>query len=252
MKSTILPFTLGLVSITATASAQYVKVDVKADGFGKDVFYGAAYDRSHVVTIKAKVRGISRTPGENSDQAGDVALLVSPFEMAVDRYGEDRMVFLEGYLNVELGPDWYVNAQSLKLRPNDYVEITGSKVRLRGETVLIAQTVRRGFDTLALHRASGEPYWYAFKKPTTTAPPASDSTSINDTTPPPVNRDEYQPEQQYDPRLGVQFGPSTIYGGAYSITNSPFGFGQTGLIGSRPLVPLGGNPLVIVGNWYRF
>jgi hypothetical protein len=154
---------LGTLGLAAGASAQYVKVDINAPGYGTDVFYGASYDQSTTFTFKAKVRGISTTPSANKNQAADVALLVSPFKMGTTKNGKKTMVFQKDYKNVELGPDWFVKAQSLQLKRNDYIEITGSKMKFGDMELVIAKTVRRGHEVLALHRLSGEPYWYAFR-----------------------------------------------------------------------------------------
>lgn len=62
-------------------------------------------------------------------------------------------------ISVRLGPDFYVDAQALKLAAGDQVEVTGSRVGFDGKPVIIAQEVRRGAEVLALRDASGVPLW---------------------------------------------------------------------------------------------
>jgi hypothetical protein len=60
---------------------------------------------------------------------------------------------------VHLGPDFYVDAQALKLATGDQVEVKGSRTTLDGQAVIVAQEVRRGDQVLALRDASGIPVW---------------------------------------------------------------------------------------------
>lgn len=62
-------------------------------------------------------------------------------------------------LEVHLGPDWYVDKQSLELAAQDQIEVQGSRIELAGKPVLIAAEVRKGSQTLMLRRADGTPYW---------------------------------------------------------------------------------------------
>lgn len=62
-------------------------------------------------------------------------------------------------LPVLLGPDFYVDAQSLKLAKGDTVEVKGSRLTFEGHPAIIAQEVRRGGEVLALRDAQGVPLW---------------------------------------------------------------------------------------------
>lgn len=64
-------------------------------------------------------------------------------------------------VSVRLGPDFYVDAQALKLAKGDKVEVKGSRLDRSGETIIVAQEVRRGDDVLVLRDASGVPLWRA-------------------------------------------------------------------------------------------
>ncbi len=60
---------------------------------------------------------------------------------------------------VLLGPDFYVDAQTLKLAKGDQVEVKGARTTLGGQPAIIAQEVRRGDQVLALRDANGVPLW---------------------------------------------------------------------------------------------
>ena len=62
-------------------------------------------------------------------------------------------------LRVHLGPDFYVDAQDVKLAKGDKVEVKGSRITWGGKQALIAQEVRRGNQVLALRDANGVPLW---------------------------------------------------------------------------------------------
>jgi len=153
----------GTAALATGAFSQYVKVNINSPEYGTDVYHGHYFNSKTVTTIKAKIKGISKTPGSRPGEATDVSLLVWKFSMAPDRYGKQRMVFADGFSKIELGPQWFVDDQSTKLHVNDYVEINGSQMSADGVPVLLARTVRHGHDILALRRLSGSPYWYALK-----------------------------------------------------------------------------------------
>ncbi len=58
---------------------------------------------------------------------------------------------------VHLGPQWYLDKQTVKLAAGDTVEIKGSKAFRRGEDVFIAAEVKKGSEVLKLRDASGVP-----------------------------------------------------------------------------------------------
>jgi hypothetical protein len=62
-------------------------------------------------------------------------------------------------VDVHLGPSWYLDQQKTKVAKGDALEVTGSKVALRGKPALIAQTVKKGSDVLTLRGAKGVPVW---------------------------------------------------------------------------------------------
>jgi hypothetical protein len=64
-----------------------------------------------------------------------------------------------GPLAVRLGPAWYLEEQKLAPKVGDVLEITGSRVTVAGEPVIIAAQVKQGDRTVLLRDASGVPLW---------------------------------------------------------------------------------------------
>jgi hypothetical protein len=60
---------------------------------------------------------------------------------------------------VHLGPQWYLDKQSVKLAAGDTVVVKGSRIFLQGENVFIAAEVTKGSEVLKLRDASGAPEW---------------------------------------------------------------------------------------------
>ena len=64
-------------------------------------------------------------------------------------------------ISVHLGPAWFIDSQGFTIRPGDTVEITGSRVVLDGAPILIARTVVRDGNELAVRDEQGWPRWSA-------------------------------------------------------------------------------------------
>jgi hypothetical protein len=60
---------------------------------------------------------------------------------------------------VHLGPQWFLDKQSVKLSAGDAVVVKGSKISLQGEDVFVAAEVTKGSEVLKLRDASGAPAW---------------------------------------------------------------------------------------------
>jgi hypothetical protein len=62
-------------------------------------------------------------------------------------------------LEVHLGPTAFLNEKKLAIAKGDMLVITGSRVTLDGERVLIAKEVKKGDSTWTLRDAAGLPLW---------------------------------------------------------------------------------------------
>ena len=62
-------------------------------------------------------------------------------------------------VSVYLGPQWYLDKQTVKLAVGDTVDIKGSKTARDDQNVLIASEVTKGSEVLKLRDESGAPVW---------------------------------------------------------------------------------------------
>ena len=100
------------------------------------------YDVSTETTIHGTISAIER-PASGRGQQG-VHLVVQTST------GENT---------VHVGPQWYVDKQSMTLSKGDDVQVAGSRVTLDGSPVIIARTITKGTHTMQLRRADGTPLW---------------------------------------------------------------------------------------------
>lgn len=101
-----------------------------------------AFDPSTVTTIQGRIAAIERVDRGHRHQGVHLAVTT----------GSETLPVL-------LGPDFYVDAQPVKLAAGDEIEVKGSRLTLRGRAAILAQEVRRGGEVLALRDANGVPLW---------------------------------------------------------------------------------------------
>ncbi len=65
----------------------------------------------------------------------------------------------DGEVVVHLGPDFYVDAQPLKLAKGDAVTVKGSRITFEGKPTILAVTVTKGGATMNLRDDKGAPAW---------------------------------------------------------------------------------------------
>jgi hypothetical protein len=114
-----------------------------AFGNGRAHAGARGFDPKSVTTIQGEVLDIERF-GRGRHQGVHLALAM----------GSETV-------SVRLGPDFYVDAQALKLAKGDKVEVKGTLLSRSGEAIIVAQEVRRGDEVLVLRDASGVPLWRA-------------------------------------------------------------------------------------------
>ncbi|HJP83515.1 MAG TPA: hypothetical protein VJ835_08420 [Fimbriimonadaceae bacterium] len=136
---------IALASIAYGASAQTVIVDRRMGGFAANSAYNRLYNQRSQLTFTGVVTGIQHVR-PMADMETGVTLLVKN-----DDGG--------GTAIVELGPDWFVDRQTVQIKLKDRVTVTGSKILLDGRGIILAKLVQKGAQVLALRRPSGVPYW---------------------------------------------------------------------------------------------
>jgi len=101
-----------------------------------------AFDAKAVTTIQGEVADIQRIAGRRGHEGIHLTVATGSENLAV-----------------RLGPDFYVDGQSLQLAKGDKVEVKGSRITIDGQPAMIAQEMRRGDQVLALRDANGVPLW---------------------------------------------------------------------------------------------
>jgi hypothetical protein len=125
-----------LIAIPALALAQGGPPPGKGPGGAR------MFDPATVVTITGTVTGETRVDRGMGHSGVHLALKTA-----------------EGEIAVHLGPDFWVDKQSMKIAKGDEISVKGSKVTFDGKPAVIAQTVTMGGSTLVLRDANGTPAW---------------------------------------------------------------------------------------------
>jgi len=109
--------------------------------------YGMRYDTQTVETVSGEVIAVEKVAYGRRGYYGVHLMLKTA----------------QGDLQVDLGPSWFVNRQSVKIRPHDVIEVTGSRVTYGGKPSVIAAEVKKGGEMLRLREADGLPLWRRHK-----------------------------------------------------------------------------------------
>jgi hypothetical protein len=105
--------------------------------------YQRLYDTTAVQTVGGEVVAVDKFAGGRAIGAGIHLTLKSD----------------SGAVSVHLGPDWYLDKQSVKIGKGDKITVTGSRIVLQGKSVLVAAEVQKGEKTLNLRDKQGYPLW---------------------------------------------------------------------------------------------
>ncbi len=100
------------------------------------------YDPSTEVTVKGTVDEVLQQSGRRG-------------------FGGTHLVLKTdaGDLTVHVGPSSYISAQGFSFAKGDGLEITGSKVKMGGQDVLLAREIKKDGKVLTLRDAQGIPKW---------------------------------------------------------------------------------------------
>ena len=134
-----------LFTTAQLAPAQKIQ-NYGSGGFGLSSTYAKLYDTTKSVTFAGRITGI--TVGSPINGAGNSVRIVVKTKDG-------------GSSLVEVGPQWYVNNQRVKLHVRDRVTVRGSKVVLDGRGSIMAARISKGNQTLVLRDTAGRPFWDA-------------------------------------------------------------------------------------------
>ncbi len=142
-------FTAVLILLTvsiAGALAQPVVISGQDSGYNADSPYNRLYDTKTVITVKGRVAGVEVAPPMRS-MGNIITILV--------KAGDGKT------WHVDVGPEWYVDNQRTKIKIDDHVQVTGSRVTIDDHSVILAEQIVKNKNVLALRRPMGRPYWDA-------------------------------------------------------------------------------------------
>lgn len=114
------------------------------EGWQANSEYNRKFDPNNIVTISGQVITEDRvTPIEGMSEGVQLSVRTDAGET----------------VTVHLGPKSYLDKHRLSFMSKDSVEITGSRISLNGQPVIIATEVRKDDDVLALRSETGYPEW---------------------------------------------------------------------------------------------
>ncbi len=117
-------------------------------GWGPGKQYCLVYKPDTVETISCEVISVAKVSPRSRTFYG-VHLVV--------KNGEETV-------SVHLGPGWYLEDQGIMFESEDKLEVTGSRITLDGEQVIIASEVNKGDEVLELRNGNGIPVWSGWRK----------------------------------------------------------------------------------------
>ncbi len=130
-------FIILTLALTGESWGQTGPQDVKGSGSG------GLYNPQSVVTVAGTVVSITPSPGKP---------------------GLPYLVYLtlqtgEGKISIFLGPSHYVVKLPVQIKVLDRIQVTGSKIRWEGSSVILAAEVKKGDKVLKLRDPYGVPVW---------------------------------------------------------------------------------------------
>jgi hypothetical protein len=100
------------------------------------------YDPSTETTVKGTVEKVVQQTGNRGSSGTHVVLKTD-----------------SGDLTVHVGPSSYISAQGFSFAKGDALEVTGSKVKMGEQDVLLAREIKKDGKVLTLRDAQGFPKW---------------------------------------------------------------------------------------------
>jgi hypothetical protein len=109
----------------------------------QDTRGGRMYDPKTVETVNGEVVSVEKIPSPGGQGSGVHLTLKTDKET----------------VSVELGPDWHIEKQPVRIHAKDLVEVKGSRVMVQGKPAIIASEVKKGGQSLKLRDEKGIPAW---------------------------------------------------------------------------------------------
>jgi hypothetical protein len=105
------------------------------------------YNSETVTTVKCHVEKV----GQVSQIWGPIKGMSYGVKLLVNRNEET--------LTVYLGPAWFIERQNISIEKDDIIEVKVCKKLFEGESVIVAQEIKKGDVVLKLRDKKGVPVW---------------------------------------------------------------------------------------------
>ena len=112
-------------------------------GYGRGQGPGAHYDPATEVTLTGTVEEVKTVPAPGRGPGG--------VHLMVRAEG--------GVMEVLLGPAWFVTSKGMDFAKGDNITVTGSKLTLNKQEVVVAREAKKADKVLTLRDAKGFPLW---------------------------------------------------------------------------------------------
>ncbi len=100
------------------------------------------YDPSTETTMKGTVAAVTQQTGRSGGTGTHLTLKTT-----------------DTSIQVHVGPSAYLEKQGFSFRNGDEIEVTGSKVKMGNQDVLLAREIKKDGKLLTLRNAQGVPLW---------------------------------------------------------------------------------------------
>jgi hypothetical protein len=146
----LVPLLIGWAPYAVAQTANGPRGGGQGAGWGQGSVYGRLYDPKTVENLAGEIIGVVKfTPAGGMSRGVHITLRT------------DQGVTLP----VHLGPELYVDQQTVSLQKGDKVQVRGSRITFQGKPAIIAAEVTKGGETLHLRDANGIPAWAGARGP---------------------------------------------------------------------------------------
>lgn len=132
-----------IVVLTALSSSVLFAQNNTNEGWGRKSQYNRMYDVTTFTQIAGVILKVEQIVPMNRMSSG-IHLLVKTASETI---------------SVHLGPQWYIDKQSIKFQAGDKVEVKGSRVVVQETPAIIAREIIKGSSVLILRDENGIPAW---------------------------------------------------------------------------------------------
>lgn len=117
-------------------------------GWGHGSSYGRMFNPDSIQTVSGKVIAVNKIAPMDTEDYG--------ISLFVDTGSEE--------IFAHLGPSWFLDTEPMQFQTGDNIEVTGSRITMDGDPVIVVTEIRKGNEKMALRSPKGQPVWSGWKK----------------------------------------------------------------------------------------